>query len=164
MKEPELNENLKQDEQLIASQDTELNIGNQKLTEEINIFKNQLAKLEKKQAEIIPGIDPEIVYKFERIIKSKQGKGIVAVKGNVCDGCHMILPAQFANMVHSGDSIVFCPYCSRIIYYEEIEGQEDEYFNIDDTGSLVDFDDDFDDDDDDDDDDNDEKDDSAFDD
>lgn len=135
----ELNENLKQDEQLIASQETELNAGKQSLEEEISSIKNQLDKLIKKQDDIVPGIDPEIVYKFERIIKSKQGKGIVAVRGNVCDGCHMILPAQFANMVHGGDSIVFCPYCSRILYYEEVEGDDDQYFDIEDTGSLVDL-------------------------
>lgn len=135
----ELNENLKQDEQLIASQETELNAGKQSLEEEISSIRNQLDKLIKKQDDIVPGIDPEIVYKFERIIKSKQGKGIVAVRGNVCDGCHMILPAQFANMVHGGDSIVFCPYCSRILYYEEVEGDDDQYFDIEDTGSLVDL-------------------------
>ena len=68
-------------------------------------------------------------------------EGIVAVKGNVCEGCHMILPAQFANEVHTGDKIVFCPYCSRILYYEEMADGEEHYFPLDDTGSLADLDD-----------------------
>jgi hypothetical protein len=69
------------------------------------------------------------------------GRGIVAIKGGVCMGCHMVLPVQFANMIHQGEEIVFCPYCSRILFYEE-SGQDGEtYFDIEDSGSLSDLDD-----------------------
>jgi len=142
----EQNESLKQDEQLIAVQESELNAGKASLDKETAGMQKKLDKLAKQEAKIVPGIDPEIIFKFERIIKSKN-TGIVAVKGNVCDGCHMILPAQFANDVHNGESITFCPYCSRILYYQEAEDGENEYFQLDDTGSLADFEDDFDDDD-----------------
>ena len=140
----EMNENLKQDEQLIAGQEEELNSGKASLNKEIAGMKKQLEKLSKQEAKVVPGIDAEIIFKFERIIKSKN-TGIVAVKGNVCDGCHMILPAQFANDVHNGESITLCPYCSRMLYYQEAEDGENEYFQLDDTGSLADFEDDFDD-------------------
>lgn len=138
----ELDEGLKQDEQLISQQESELNQGKENLEHEIEDLKKRFAELEAQEAEIIPGIDEEIIFKFDRIIQSKHSKGIVAVKGNVCDGCHMILPAQFANEVHTGEKIVFCPYCSRILYYEEDETGESEYFHLDDTGSLADLDDD----------------------
>jgi hypothetical protein len=55
-------------------------------------------------------------------------------------GCHMILPAQFANDVRLGKDIVFCPYCSRILFYEESEQGEDNYFDMEDAGSLSDLD------------------------
>ncbi len=139
----DLNESLQQTKQLIDTQQTELDSGKESLARTIDGYKAQLAELKKSEAEIVPGIDPEIIFKFERIIKSKQGKGIVAVKGNVCDGCHMILPAQFANEVRNGDKIVFCPYCSRILFYEEQTDGENEYFHIEDAGSLADLDDDF---------------------
>ena len=54
----------------------------------------------------------------------------------------MILPGQFANEVRNGDKIVFCPYCSRILFYEEVTGEEEQYFQMD-AGSLADLDDDF---------------------
>ncbi len=140
----ELNENLKQEEQLISSQESELNAGKHSLEEEISSYKEHLSDLISQVDDLKQGIDDDIFFKFERIIGSKQGKGIVAVKGNVCDGCHMILPAQFANEVHAGEKIVFCPYCSRILFYQETDGGEDQYFQIEDTGSLADLDDDFD--------------------
>ncbi|MGI5172049.1 nucleic acid-binding protein [Treponema sp. OMZ 840] len=142
----EQNEKLKQDEKLIEVQESELNAGKASLNKETAGMQKKLDKLAKQEEKIIPGIDPEIIFKFQRIIKSKE-TGIVAVKGNVCDGCHMILPAQFANQVRNGDDINFCPYCSRILYYQEAEDGENDYFHLDDTGSLTDFEDDFDDDD-----------------
>jgi uncharacterized protein YbaR (Trm112 family) len=69
------------------------------------------------------------------------GRGIVGIRGGVCMGCHMILPVQFANTVRQGEEIVFCPYCSRILYYEEAEEGQEEFFDIEDAGSLSDLDD-----------------------
>ncbi|HAK44822.1 MAG TPA: nucleic acid-binding protein, partial [Spirochaeta sp.] len=69
-------------------------------------------------------MDSEILFKFERIIKSKSGVGIVPVKSAVCSGCHMILPAQFVNEVRKGEQIHFCPYCSRILFFEELDSDE----------------------------------------
>jgi hypothetical protein len=91
--------------------------------------------------DITPGLDPDVLFKFERIIRSKLGLGIVAIKGGVCTGCHMILPAQFANLVRSGEEIVFCPYCSRILFYQEAEQGEQDFFDEEDAGSLSDLDD-----------------------
>ena len=141
----ELNDSLKNEEVLIQRQEEELSEGKTSLQNEIDQYNKKLEELKRQEQELVPGIDPEIIFKFQRIIKSKHSKGIVAVKGNVCDGCHMILPAQFANDVRTGDKIVFCPYCSRILFYQEVAEGEDEYFQMDDTGSLADLGDDYDD-------------------
>jgi predicted nucleic acid-binding Zn-ribbon protein len=141
----ELNDSLKNEETLIQRQEEEVSAAKASLQNEIDQCNEKLDELKKQEQELEPGIDQEIIFKFQRIIKSKHSKGIVAVKGNVCDGCHMILPAQFANDVRTGDKIVFCPYCSRILYYQEVEEGEEEYFQMDDTGSLADFADEFDD-------------------
>ena len=87
----------------------------------------------------------EILFKFQRIIQ-RNSEGIVSVRNGVCSGCHMILPANFANEVREGEDINFCPYCSRILYYEEVsEDQQEDYFDIGAAGSLAGLDDDFDD-------------------
>lgn len=133
-----IDEQIKAKEQMIASQEAELNEKKQAIIEKTESLNTRLAELNKEKTELEPGIDPDIIFKFERIIKSKQGKGIVAVKGNVCNGCHMILPAQFANEVRNGEKIVFCPYCSRILFYEDVPEGESEYMAMPDVGSLAD--------------------------
>ncbi len=98
--------------------------------------------LEKENKNGSATIGEELLFKFERIIKSR-GKGIVSVgvlvdkdkkekdedsedgkekekiKAFICSECHMVLPIQFVNDVHRMDSIMFCPYCSRILFFDD---------------------------------------------
>ncbi|MBQ9623021.1 MAG: nucleic acid-binding protein [Treponema sp.] len=139
----ELDGSLKADEAMIASQESDLNNSKAELENQIQGYKNQLENLKKAEDEIIPGLDQEIVYKFQRIIQ-RNAQGIVAVRNGVCMGCQMILPAQFANEVRAGEKILFCPYCSRILFYQEVSQDEaEDYSTLEETGSLADFDDDF---------------------
>jgi predicted nucleic acid-binding Zn-ribbon protein len=137
----ELDEQIKQHTALIEQQEKELEDRRKKIEEEISDKQKQIDTLRKKESKLTENLDSEVVFKFERIIKNKMGIGIVAIKGNVCMGCHMILPVQFANEVRIGEEFVFCPYCSRILYYEESTDGEEAFFNTEDTGSLSDLDD-----------------------
>ena len=141
----ELKENLKISEDMISGQENELAEGKASLDKQINEYEEKLKELKEKEDSITPGLSDEILFKFERIIQ-RNTEGIVSVKDEVCNGCNMILPSQFVNLVREGNSINFCPYCSRILYYEESENDtaENHYFT-EDIGSLVDLSDDLDD-------------------
>jgi predicted nucleic acid-binding Zn-ribbon protein len=137
----DLNEQIKQNESLIDQQEKDLEERRAVIKAEVSEKKSQVAGLEEQEQAIIPGLDSEVRFKFERIIRNKGGRGIVAIKGGVCMGCHMILPAQFANMVRKQEEIVFCPYCSRILFYEESEQGEEEFIDNETAGGLADSDD-----------------------
>ena len=115
---------LERDENLITQQEEDLSAEEQKNKNESESKKSLLKELEEQERQTTPDMDEEILFKFERIIKSKSGVGIVPVKNAVCTGCHMVLPAQFVNQVRMGEEIHFCPYCSRILFFEEIESDE----------------------------------------
>jgi predicted nucleic acid-binding Zn-ribbon protein len=89
-----------------------------KIESESAAKKGEWKTLRDEEDKITPGLDEEVLFKFERIIKSKAGTGIVAIKNGVCSGCHMILPKQFVNEVREEKDINFCPYCSRILYFQ----------------------------------------------
>ncbi|MHB9291709.1 hypothetical protein Holit_00790 [Hollandina sp. SP2] len=137
----DLDEQMRQSAALIQQQEAELAERRASIEIEIAEKKAQVEQLVKQERAVTPDIDSEILFKFERIIRNKMGRGIVPIKGGVCMGCHMILPAQFANTVHQGEEIVFCPYCSRILFYEESGQGEEDFFDIEDVGSLADLDD-----------------------
>jgi predicted nucleic acid-binding Zn-ribbon protein len=132
----DLDEQIKQHAALIEQQEKELAEKRAGIDAEIAVKKKQTESLLKKEKALAGDLDPEVVFKFERILRNKMGLGIVAIKGNVCQGCHMILPAQFSNNVRLGEEFIFCPYCSRILYYEEAAEGEDIFFDSDDAGAL----------------------------
>ena len=86
----------------------------------------ELDKYLKEKDKTSSGLDEEIIYKFEKIVKKKEGIGIVSIRNGVCMGCNMSLPPQFINDVRREEAIIFCPNCSRILYYFEQEQTEDE--------------------------------------
>ena len=140
----EIKETLKINEEMINSQESDLAASKETLNKELSSYDSELSSLKKDEDKITPDLDQEILFKFQRIIQ-RNTEGIVAVRNGVCTGCHMILPAQFANLVREGDNINFCPYCSRILFYED-SGDEDtynSYFSLEEAGSLADLDDDF---------------------
>ncbi|MDD5972429.1 MAG: C4-type zinc ribbon domain-containing protein [Spirochaetales bacterium] len=90
--------------------------------------KEQIAELDRRCLQVKEqGISDEIYAKFCNIVKNKKGVGIVAIHGQVCQGCHMVLPVQFVNDVRMGNTTEYCPYCSRILYYEESEDSNIDY-------------------------------------
>lgn len=114
---------LEQEEQRIAQQDQEVADERQHIDSEIAERETILQELLAEEEKITPGLDEELLFKFERIIRTKEGLGIVALRAGVCTGCQMILPPFFANRVRAGEEIMFCPNCSRIVFY----GGDDEF-------------------------------------
>jgi len=134
----ELNEQIKQYTDLIEQQKTEL-AERRAVIEAEKAEKNaEVEELQREERQLTNDLDKEVVFKFERILRNKMGIGIVAIKGNVCMGCHMILPAQFSNNVRIGAEFIFCPYCSRILFYEETTDGEEVFFDSGDSGALYD--------------------------
>ena len=100
----------------------------------------KVEELKAKEAVVSQGIGSDIIFKLERIIRNKKGVGVVPVHGVVCTGCHMILPANFVNEIRDEENteVHFCPYCSRILFYEETEEVPEFVANIE-SGSLADI-------------------------
>ncbi len=138
--------NLQREEQMISQQEEELKVEQQKNDVEKHSKEEILKELAVQEEEITPGMNEEILFKFERIIKNKSGLGIVPIKKGICTGCHMILPGQFVNDVRKGEDILFCPYCSRILFHgsDDADVASDEVLTAQEVGGLADLVDDFD--------------------
>ena len=113
----EMTETLEREASLIKLQEQELDQEQQKIKSETETKQAQIVELVKEEKKLTPELDDELLFKFERIIRSKEGQGIVALRKGVCSGCQMILPNQFVNEVRDGTGIRFCPYCSKIVFY-----------------------------------------------
>ena len=137
---------LEREEAMISAQEQELEEERAKIDSETSERKSRLEELEDQENGTVPGLDEELLFKFERIIRSKEGEGIVPIRNGVCTGCQMILPNQFVNDVRAAEDILFCPYCSKVVFYEEVDTAADDVgFSDSDEEGLADLiDDDFD--------------------
>ncbi len=137
----EAEEELQKLEGVIASQEAEIAEKTEKVNSETSEKYVEIESLKADEKRASEGIDKDVIFKFERIIRNKQGVGIVPVRGVVCTGCHMILPAHFVNEVRVGNKIIFCPYCSRVLFHQESPEDSGDMITAIESGSLSDLDD-----------------------
>lgn len=94
------------------------------------------------QCEEIKGdtISDDLYNRFCNIAKKKGGEGLVPVKGQVCMGCNTVLPMQFVidlRLKQYNDEVDTCPYCSRMIYFDDnLTPDEEKNYIFDDIDTI----------------------------
>jgi len=95
----------------------------QKEKEKINAkageIEAKLRELNEKRGAITPNIEKQILYRYDKILKNKDGLAIVHIKDNSCGGCHMNLPPQVISDVKLREDVVVCGSCLRMLYVED---------------------------------------------
>lgn len=136
----EIEEELQKTEGGITMLEQEITEKSAAIESEKGAKQTAVADLRSQENTTSEGIGSDILFKLERIIRNKKGVGVVPVHGVVCTGCHMILPANFVNEIRDAEStrVNFCPYCSRILFYEETDEVPDFIGDIE-SGSLADL-------------------------
>ncbi len=73
-------------------------------------------ELEAERPSFITGIDEDLLDRYNRLFKSKNGIALVTVEHGVCAGCNMQVTHQAILEVKAEKEIVGCPQCGRILY------------------------------------------------
>ena len=69
--------------------------------------------LKARQTNLRNEIDSDSLAKYDRL--SKLGLAVVQVKGNMCLGCHMSIPAGDLNRMIKNQVTAECPNCGRFL-------------------------------------------------
>ncbi len=56
---------------------------------------------------------------YERYYEKYHDRAIVSVRGGVCQGCFVTIPAMRLDIIHRMDSLEVCDNCGRILVWEE---------------------------------------------
>lgn len=73
-------------------------------------------ELETERPRFIEGIDEDLLDRYERLFKTKNGLALVTVEHETCAGCHMKVTHQAILEVKAEKEIVGCPQCGRLLY------------------------------------------------
>ncbi len=80
----------------------------------------QLAEQRGKRDQLRANINEDLLRQYERVLKFR-GSGISEVRDHKCVACQVMLRAQTYNDVRSGQQIVICDSCQRILYFNPAE-------------------------------------------
>lgn len=79
----------------------------------------KLEVLEERRAHAGSEIPRPVLERYEFIRRRLAHPVIVPVHDGICDGCHIAIPPQAFIDLQSGQKILNCPNCQRLIYWSE---------------------------------------------
>ncbi len=83
--------------------------------EELSKVNEETLPLKKELKALESGIDETLIKKFNQISKSHPVV-VVEMKGRMCMGCNMELPATFAKKIAESETPMECENCGRLLY------------------------------------------------
>lgn len=86
------------------------------LSEKKNNLESRLAEGKADRSRLAEGIDEDVLDRYDRLFKTKQGTVVVPLEHDVCMGCHMKVTSQTTIQVKAQKDIVHCPQCGRMLY------------------------------------------------
>lgn len=91
----------------------------QSVRQEASASETRQADLSREWEQMAADIDDRLLDKF---IKVKQqtadGRALAPAKNAICMACHMNIPPQMYNELQRFDSLKLCPFCFRILYWD----------------------------------------------
>jgi len=86
------------------------------LLEKVDNLESRIAEIEAARAEAAKAIDEDLLERYDRLFRKKNGTAVVALEHDVCTGCHMKVMTQTTVELRGEKSIVSCPQCGRILH------------------------------------------------
>lgn len=85
------------------------------LTERAERLAAEVALYERQRSEQAEGIDTATLKTYDHVRRTHQGRGLAKLDRNLCTGCRISLPTNIVNRTRSGNNLVHCPNCERIL-------------------------------------------------
>jgi predicted nucleic acid-binding Zn-ribbon protein len=86
------------------------------LADEQVSFQTRLEELGAQRELQLSAVSPEDVTTYQHLRQRKAGRAVAAVKDGVCEGCRMSPPSSQVQHARTGEELVFCNNCGRILY------------------------------------------------
>ena len=100
----------------VLQYEKEFSAQKKQVDDDVAVITDQLKVKESLRARVAPEVRPDNLSRYERILKNKDGLGIVKVDNQACGGCHMHLTEQVMNELKKHEQIISCDQCARILY------------------------------------------------
>lgn len=114
----ELKKSLSKREKEIGTTLTKIE-GEKKILQEKMARDQEILKRQMERREAVTKQLQSTLYKLYNTLKEKRkGVGVVSVKQETCQGCFVNVPPQMFIEVQKNNTLIRCPNCNRILYWE----------------------------------------------
>lgn len=110
---------VEKEQQVVADKEKKYLEDKKVVDEEVALLQAKVTELDSHRNTITPGIDLNLLRKYERLLGNRKGAAMVAVYSGACGGCYMNLAPQVINALKLGEELVVCESCARILYLED---------------------------------------------
>ncbi len=86
------------------------------LTEAQKSLQEELTLMETERQDLIVDIDKSSLSLYESLRKARKGFAVAKIVGGLCQGCRIELPTKVSQQVRSGQKLVQCGSCGRILH------------------------------------------------
>jgi predicted nucleic acid-binding Zn-ribbon protein len=121
-----LGEAVQAKEKLLAERAAELETLRKSIDKDAEVARKKMSEIESKIAaikvdrnKVAATVRPEVLKRYGAI-RMRRGLAVATVRNGTCQGCNMNVPPQLFNVLQRGNSIETCPYCHRIVYWEDL--------------------------------------------
>ena len=80
---------------------------------------DERGRLQARRKEVAAALSGSVLALYERIRSYRPGAAVVEVRDGLCTACNVRLRPQVYNEVRTGEAVLTCENCSRILYYVE---------------------------------------------
>lgn len=86
------------------------------LREQIATTQAQLRAAQEERTGLTPDLPSFVVAEYERIFTHRSGVAVVTIAHEICQGCHLHVPAHICQELQKTPRFAFCPNCHRIVF------------------------------------------------
>ncbi len=114
-----ISEELKRAKAALAETQADVDRDLTELNERTAAAKAQIIEIEAAREPLTEGLDHMMLTTYTRLITTKHGVAVSALKHGVCGGCHMKVTSATALAVKARKEPTTCENCGRYLYLEE---------------------------------------------
>jgi len=88
------------------------------LQKRLAMIDQELKQTLAERQQLAEAVDPAVLSRYERLMRSKNDFAVVPIRNGNCGGCHLSISAQLVHNAKHGSDLTSCEYCGRILYWQ----------------------------------------------
>ncbi len=110
-------------EKRLDERERETREGKRRLDEQVAGMRREKEALEKERESLAASIPGHFLEPFTRVARQRKGLALVAVRDELCGGCHVRVMPKLIQQVRRATALIACDSCKRYLYVPEDAGE-----------------------------------------